>query len=227
MSKVSSAKTKGHLTKKELKQDNLVKLAYEAEHFYLKHQKWVIGAVVGVLVIVFAVIVVRKTMESSKLEASYQLTMAKMNYGANKLEDARTAFLRIAANEGGATAGEAKYFLARINFDQGKFQQAADDFKLYLKDYRVDDELDCAAMAGLAASYEALDKQEEAAKLYNEIADKYPNVQFAPQALWEASRIYLKLNQNDVALKSLERIKAKYAESAVMGQAKKVLESLE
>jgi TolA-binding protein len=227
MSKVSSAKTKGHLTKKELKQDKLVKLAYQAEHFYLQHQKWVIGAIVGVLVIVFGVIIVRKTMESSKLEAAYTLTMAKMNYGSNKLEDARTAFQRIVTTGSTATAGEAKYFLGRINFDQGKYSEAADDFKAYLKQYSIDDELDCAAMSGLAAAYEALNKPEDAAKTYLEVADKYPNVQYAPEAIWEASRIYMKLNQNDNALKALERIRAKYPESTTMGQAKKALETLE
>jgi TolA-binding protein len=227
MSKVTAAKTKGRLTKQELKQDRLVKLAYQTEHFYLQHQKWVIGAAIGVLAIVLGVVIVRKTIESNKLEAAYTLTMAKMNYGSSRLDEAKASFQRIVTNQGGATAAEAKYFLARIAFDQGNYTQASDEFKAYLKDFSGDDELDCAAMSGLASTYEALNNPEEAAKTFLQVAEKFPNNPYAAEALWEASRIYIKLNQTDNAQKALLKIRDNYSTSSVMGQVRRSLEALQ
>jgi TolA-binding protein len=226
MAKAISSKAKGHLTKKELKQDKLVELTYKLEQFYLLHQKWVITAIVAVVVIVAGVILVRKTMESNRLQESYQLTMAKMNYGAGKMADAKSAFERIVSSQGGRAAGEAKYFLGRIAFDQGNYSDALTAFSSYLKDYNVDDEIDCAAMAGLAACYEAQNKPEDAAKTYQQIAEKFPQNTYAPQALWEASRVYLSMNQKDSAIKALQTIREKYSESAVAPQAKRELDNI-
>jgi TolA-binding protein len=226
MAKAISSKSSGKLTKKELKQDKLVELTYKLEKFYLEHQKWVIAAVVAVVVIVAGVILIRKTMESSRLQESYQLTLAKMNYGAGKTDEARDAFQRIVSSQSGRAAGEARYFLGRIAYDKGNFADAATAFSAYIKDFASDDEMECAAMAGLAGCYEAQNKTEDAAKTYMEIAVKFPQSSFAAQALWEASRVYMSINQNDAAKKALQTIRDKYNESILSPQAKRMLENL-
>ncbi|HEY3294247.1 MAG TPA: tetratricopeptide repeat protein [bacterium] len=226
MSKVTSAKTKGRLTKKELKQDKLVEFTYKAEAFYATHQRLVLGVVGGVVVVILGVILLRHTIQNARLEESYDLTIAKMQFGSGKYEDARTAFQKV-IGEGGSAAGEAKYFLARIAFEKGNFTQAADEFKGYLKDFSVDDQMDCAAMAGLAATYEAQGNDSEAAKVYEETAEKYSKNVYASQALYQASRIYLKLGQKDKAVHDLQQIRDKYAEASITPQAKRDLDNLE
>ncbi|RPH92593.1 hypothetical protein EHM69_12420, partial [candidate division KSB1 bacterium] len=174
MNKAISQKTKGKLTKKELKQDKLVELAYKMEHLYYKYQKWVLSAAGAILVIVVAAFLINRTMKSNRIEQSYQLTMAKMQYSAEQLDAAKEAFRRLVTSGSGTMAGEAKYFLGRIAFEQSNFSQAADEFSGYVKDFSGTPELDCAAMAGLAASYEAMGKPEDAAKAYLKIAEDYP-----------------------------------------------------
>jgi TolA-binding protein len=221
------SKSKGHLTKKELKQDKLVELTYKLEQYYRDHQKIVLSVAAAVVIIILGVVLVRKSVQSTRLQSSYQLTLAKMDYGSGRLPEAKDGFQRIVSTESGRYAGEAKYFLGRIAFDQNNYAQAVTDFTTYLKDFAVDDQLDCAAMSGLAAAYEAQGKNEDAVKTYTQIAEKYPQNTYAPQALWEASRVYLSLNQTDSAIKALQQIRDKYSESAVAAQAKRQLDNLQ
>ena len=226
MSKVTSAKTKGRLTKKEMKQDKLVEFAYKAEAFYAQHKNLVLGVAGAILVVIVGVVLLRNTMQSARLEESYDLTIAKMQFGAGKMDDSKPGFQKV-VGEGGAAAGEAKYFLGRIAYEKGNYSQAADEFKAYLKDFSVDDQLDCAAMAGLAASTEGLGNDQEAAKLYEEAADKYSRNVYAPQALYQASRIYLRINQKDKAIHDLQMIRDKFPESSITAQAKRDLDNLD
>jgi len=95
MSKATSAKTKGRLTKKELKQDKLVEFAYKAEAYYNEHQRLVLGVIGAVVVVIVAVVLLRHTMQSARLEESYDLTLAKMEYGAGKLDEAKPGFQKV------------------------------------------------------------------------------------------------------------------------------------
>lgn len=226
MSKVSSVKSKGKLTKKDLKQDKLVEYAYKAEHFYAEHQKVILGIAAAVALVVLAIIVIRKTMESNRMDRSYQLTLAKMDYGSGRLDQAQGKFQQAVTTLSGSPAGEAKYFLGRIAFEKGDFAGAAREFEEYVKNHSVDKQMDVAAVAGLAASMEAQQKFEDAAAYYMEAAGQYPQTAFAPQALWEAHRIYLNINQKDKALIALRTIRDKYPEATITPQAKRQLELL-
>jgi len=227
MAKTSITKPRGHLTKKELKQDKLVDFAYKAERFYLQNQRLVLGIAVGILIVVLAVVFIRKTTRSSRMEESYQLMMAKIAYSGGRADEAADAFRKIVSSLGGNAAAQAKFYLGRIAYDKENYSQAAEEFQSYLKDHTGDDEMDAAVMSGLAASYEALDRQTEAAQLYVEISDKYPKSAYSPQALLEAGRVYHKLNQNDKAVNVYRAVTEKYPESHAVSTAKRELAKLE
>jgi TolA-binding protein len=224
MSKVSSAKTRGRLTKKELKQDKLVEFTVMAEKFYAERKNLVLGLAAAIVVVIVGIIVLRNTFQSARLEKSYDLTLAKMQYGAGKLDEAKPGFEKV-MREGGSAAAEAKYFLGRIAFEKGNFTQAAEEFKDFLKNYSSDEELDCAASSGLAATYEAQGNDAEAAKAFEDIGMKYPRNSYATQALYQASRLYIKLNEKDKAIHVLETIRDKYPESSIVAQVRRDLEN--
>jgi TolA-binding protein len=226
MAQTTHQKTKGKLTKKELKQDRLVQLTYKVESFYLRYQKWVMSVAVGIIVVVVAALLVSRATKSSRLEDSYQLTMAKMQMDGEQLPQARDALTRLVSSAGSKVAGEAKFLIGRIAFQQGNYSEAADLFSAYLKDFSVDAEMDCAAMMGLGASYNATGKREEAAQTYADAAKAHPKESCAAQALWEASRIYLDLKQKDKAMAMLSTIRDSYRESAVAPQALRDLDAL-
>jgi TolA-binding protein len=228
MAKATATKPKGHLTKKELKQDKLVQFAYKAEQFYLNNQKWVLGVAFGILAVVVVGVLIHRSVKSGRMQQSYQLTMAKMSYGMGQLDDAKNEFEQLVSAFGSSAAGgEARYFLGRIAFEQGNYSQAIDEFTRCRKEYSLDDKLECATLAGLAASYESIGKKEDAAKTYGEVADSYPQNAYSAQALMEASRIYLDLNQNDKAIEVLKRLREEYPESVWASQAKRQLDALE
>jgi TolA-binding protein len=226
MAQTTHQKTKGKLSKKEMKQDKLVRLTYEVEHFYFQHQKWVMSVAVGIIVVVVAALLINRATKASRLEDSYQLTMAKLQIDADQLPQARDALSRLVSSAGSKVAGEAKFLTGRIAFQQGNYSEAADLFSAYLKEFSVDAELDCAAMMGLAACYHAMGKLEEAAQAYADAAKAHPKESCASQALWEASRIYLDLNQRDKASATLATIRDSYRESAVAPQASRELDAL-
>jgi len=226
MAHIASSKSKGKLSKKELKQDRLVELAYKLERFYFQHQKWVVSVAVGIIVIVVAALLVSRATKASRLEDSYQLTMAKMQMDANQLDQARDALNRLVSSAGPSTAGEAKFLTGRIAFEQGNFSEAADIFTAYLKEFSTDNEMDCAALMGLAASYQAMSKLEEAATTFADAAKRFPKESCAPQALWEASRLYLDLKQKDNAMVMLRTLRDSYGESSLAAQAARELDAL-
>ncbi len=226
MAKAIAAKTKGKLTKKELKQDKLVEFTFRAETFYHKNKTWVIGALSALAVIVLAVVFYNSSQKSSRLEQSYQLTMAKMNYGSGKLEEAKQGFQTVKTQFSGNVAGEAQYFLGRIDFEQGDYPAAENEFSTYLKDYSVDNALDAASLSGLAAAQEAQGKLDQALETYTKVADKYSSVAFAPQALQNVARLAQKLDQPDKAKQALQRIVDNYPESMSVQQARKDLDAL-
>jgi hypothetical protein len=75
MPKTVSQKTKGKLSKKELKQDKLVEFAYKAERYYHEHQKLVFG-IVGAIV----VILVHKRSFESLLALAIQESQPPTHY---------------------------------------------------------------------------------------------------------------------------------------------------
>lgn len=226
MAKAIAAKTKGKLTKKELKQDKLVEFTFKAETFYHRNKTWVIGAFSALVVVVLAFVFYGSSQKSAQLEQSYQLTMAKMEYGSGKLEEAKQGFQAVKAQFSGRTAGEAQYFLGRIAFEQGDYPAAENDFSAYLKDYSVDNALDAAALSGLAAAQEAQGKLDQAIETYAKVADKYSSLAFAPQALQNVARLAQKLDQPDKTQKALQRIVDNYPESMAVQQARKDLDAL-
>lgn len=226
MSTTSSSKTKGKLTKKELKQDKLVQLAYKVEHLYIRYQKWVVAVAAGIVIVVLATILLNRSSKSALREQSYQLTMAKVQMDGGKYDVAMDALNRLVSSAGGAIAGEAKFLTAKIAYEQNNYSQAADLFSAYLNDFSVDDELDCAATMGLAASYQAMGKTEDAAKTYEESAKKYPNSDCAPFSLWEAYKLYNNLKQKDKAEAMLLTIRDSYSQSTIAPQAKRELDQL-
>ena len=67
-------------------------MTVDLEKFYVEHQKLVLSVAVAVLVVIAGVILVRKSIESSRLEAAYKVTMAKASFGTGRMDEAASAF---------------------------------------------------------------------------------------------------------------------------------------
>jgi TolA-binding protein len=227
MTKAISAKSRGKISKKELKQDKLVEFTVKVEAFYNRHKNWVISVLTAVLVIVAAVVLIGKSQKSARMEESFQLTMAKMKYGSGQLDDANQDFQKILTDYSGRPAGEAQYFIARIAFEKGDFASAESGFEAYLKNYSVDPAMNAAALSGYAASQEAEGNLEGAMQSYQRLAQEYPSNAYAPQSLLEVSRLAQALGKDEESTQALRKILDKYSESTAVQQARKDLDNLE
>lgn len=223
----TKAAARGHLSKKELKQDKLVEWTYRLENLYHEKKNLVLGIGVGILVAIAAVILISRSMQSAKVEQSFDLSVAKTAYGLGNMEQAKSGFESVVSKHSGAAAGEANYFLGRIAFEQGDLATAQSRFEAYLKDSAVDRFMDASAWSGLAAVKEAQSDLAGAAAAYEKIAKDFADLPCAAQSLAEASRIYLKQNQKDKAISALQTLRAKYPESTLAAQAKRDLDNLQ
>jgi len=214
------------LTKEELKHDTLVETAVKVEGFYETHKQTVWMAAGGLVALIVGIMALQGWMGSSANEESFALMQAKTAYGQRNLADAQAKFQQVQTNYGGETAADAQYYLGRIKFDQGDFSGAMMDFEACLKNYSPDEATAEGALAGIAGVLEATGRLDEAASKYVEVADKYSESAFAPEALTQAARVYLKLNQNDKALAALDRIVKDYPESQAFQKAKTQAEQL-
>ena len=223
MAKAIRAKGAGKLTKKELREDTFVSAASKVEHFYHENQNRVLGIIVVVIILIAGGVFLQRMSTESRMIESYDLTVAKMAYGQGQYAAARPALENVINEYSGEVAAEAKYYLARIEFEQGNFTEAETVFREYQQSFSGDDYTNCAVIAGLAASLEAQQKYEEAAATYEEAAAKYTQLPYAPESLLQASRVYMHINQEDNAERVLNKLIEDYPESTSASKAKQDL----
>lgn len=121
-------------------------------------------------------------------------------------------------------ANLANYYAGFICLKQGKFQLAA----YYLEDFKSGDELiQARAFSLMGDAYMEQKKYEEAASYYSKAAEHKPNKYFTPTYLMKAALAYEKLNQNDKAIKSYQRIIDEYFDSSDYQNARKYKARLE
>ncbi len=227
MAKAFKAKGAGKLTKKELREDKLVSFASKMERVYQENQSKVLGIVVVVVILIAGGIFLQQMSSESRMIESYDLTIAKMAYGQEQYDPARTGLEKVISQYSGEVAAEAKYYLARIEYEEGKYAEAEASFREYQQSFAGDDYTNCAAISGLAASLEAQQKLEEAAATYEEAATRYPNISYAPEALVQAARLYVSINQEDNEARVLSLLVDKYPDSFSATKAKQDLERLQ
>ncbi|MBU0691753.1 tetratricopeptide repeat protein [bacterium] len=227
MAKAIRAKGAGKLTKKELREDKLVGYASKVERFYHENQNRVLGIVVVLVILIAGGIFLQRMSSESRMIESYDLTIAKMAFGQEQYDAARVGLEKVISEYSGEVAAEAKYYLSRIDFEQGKYTEAEAGFREYQQSFSGDDNTNCAAVAGLAASLEAQKKFEEAAATFEEAVQRFPKLAFAPEALVQAARIYMYINQNDNAARVLAELIEKYPDSNSAAKAKQDLDQLQ
>jgi TolA-binding protein len=226
MAKALSARGR-KLTKKELREDKLVSFAAKAEHFYNENKNRVLGTVVVIVVLIAGGIFIQKMSSGSRMTESYDLTVAKMAFGQQQYDQARGGLESVLANYSGDVAAEAKYYLARIDFEQGNYALAETGFRDYMNSFSGNEYTNCAAEAGLAASLEAQQKFAEAASGYEVIAGHFPKLPYAAEALVEAGRLYMQIKQDDSAIRVLQKLVKDYPLSASVAKAKQDLDRLQ
>jgi TolA-binding protein len=108
---------------------------------------------------------------------------------------------------GGTQSGKAALLLyGDVRYAQEQFQEAEQYYRRALDQFEGDPMLGDAARRGLAASLEALNRYEEAAGVYLELADNAPNRILEAEMLMGAARNRLNAGQDQEAIDLYERV---------------------
>jgi len=222
------AREQKKLSKKELKQDPLMKSISKAQVWLELHGKQLaygLGAVLVVLLIAYFVVSSDQAADDESMAAIAQL-QSEPNI-LNDTEILSQRLLEISEDYKGTIGGsEALYNLAQLTLGERQYEEALEYFEEYAHTYKNEYMLTTAALAGQATSLENLNRWDEAAVIYERIASNKKAPQARPNALLSAGRCYLKAGQPEKAKGLFEAVVADYDDVAINKSAKRELARL-
>ena len=202
-----------------------------AESWLEQNPKIVVGVAAAILIIVGGYFAFNYYKNSQNDLAQKEMFQAVYYFEADSLDKAlngdgnNLGFLEIIDEYGVTDAANLANFYAGVSYlKQGKFELA----RLYLEDFNATDLLIQARAYGLVGdSYMEEKKYDDAAKYYNKAANYKPNKYFSPSYLMKEALAYEKLNQNDKARETYDKIINLYWESSEYQNARKFKARLE
>jgi outer membrane protein assembly factor BamD (BamD/ComL family) len=152
----------------------------------------------------------------NEAEAAATEALYKIQTTASKPEAApgAQAFLRVATAHLGTSAGaQAALLGAEALFRESKFAEAKTQFESFQRAY-PDHPMAPAAVLGIAACLDALDKTNETLTAYQDVVNRYPGSVVASQAKLGLARLYQAKGDLAQALKIYEELARPTASSA-------------
>lgn len=197
--------------------DVLAEQFSKTEEYINKNKKLLIGIGAAVALLIAGFFGYRYYNQEQNLEGQTQMFQAIYYFEQDSLKLAlngdgnNLGFVDIADEYSGTDAGNLANYYAGISYlKQGKYELAT----LYLKDFDSDDLLVQAKSYSLIGdAYMELKEFENAAEYYNKAANYKPNKYFTPQYLIKEALAYEKLNANDKAKNTYDKIINEYPNS--------------
>lgn len=233
-----------HISRKELKQDEIRETLAHGAEAVLTHQRatWMIAGLV--IVVLGAVFGWRMWSERQTLKAAAMLDAATKVYEArirapgepeqpgeltyvaekNKYEDAAKKFAEVAGQYGRTRPGLMARYYAALSLEKlGRWDEA----QKWLREMEGSGDAEFAALARfkLADTFEHTGKPEQAAALYRQLIDKPAALVPKPLAMLALADNLSKRSPAE-AQKLYEQIKKDYPESTIADQAERALENL-
>jgi len=207
------------ITKKELKQDQLITTYVKATEFFRNNRKFVSGTLTGLVIAIIVVVAYLNNRHSDNLNAATELSQVLdlFDGGAYQVaingDPARniTGLKLIVSKYGSSETGEqAKIYLADCYYYLGDYDNALK----YFKDYDGSDKLlEASADAGMAQVYEIKGDYENSAKYYDRAASRDSKNFLTAQYLIGAARDYIKIGKKDRAVDLLTRVQKNFPNS--------------
>lgn len=190
-----------------------------SETFLLKYKNIILGAVVGVVVVVCAVVGYQHFIsEPKELKASEALFkgqeyFSNSNYDVALKGDSLgyAGFLKIAAEFGGTDAGNLAMAYAGLSYAQlGQYEEAVK----CLNSFSADDYLVAPALIGTMGNcYAQLGQLDKAAAMLLKAADKANSTSLSPIYLIQAGQLLEKLGKKSEAIAAYRQLKQDYPNS--------------
>ena len=224
---------KKKISRKEIKQDQLVTFYYKVVAFYEQFKKNIFIVAGSLAIVIVAFILFRNAKKTSNEAASYELSQIIKVYEAGAYQDAIEGrpgskikgLKKIVEDHGSTEVGEAsKIFLANSYYALKKYDDA---LKQYEDFGGSNNYLKAAAYAGEAACQEAKGSLEKAADLYLKASKVSSSNVLNPQYLINAGINYLSAGKTDDAKDAFLKVKRDYAKSAYSRDVERYLTQVE
>ncbi len=210
---------KKKISKREIKQDQLVTRAMQAEAWALEHKQILTYAGFALVALIVIAVVWTDRRSAAETEATTRLAKVLPIYDQGNLQQAiegapaeGTFGLQSIVDEyGGTDAGNmARLYLANAYTQQGKYAEA---LELY-QDISADDRLvSSGALAGAARCHEQLKAYAEAAAEYERAASSDPKNPLAADRLLAAAANYKRAGKSAEAVAVIATLRTKYPTS--------------
>jgi len=207
-------KAQKKLTKKEIKEDKFVEATMQARAYVEDNYKQV-SIITATVFIIFLLIMgynyvnTQTSERSSTLLGQAQLEYQNMNY-----TKARVLLDRLEAEYLGTDAADqGLLLLANLNYQQSKYQEAAESYLAFTDSYNGSDILVASGYAGYAACQEKKSNFADAAQFYLKAQKADPGFVEASNYLYLAALNFVSIEDFSAARQALDKIIADYPES--------------
>ena len=220
---------KKKISKREIKEDKLVSAYFEATSWYQENKKTVSSVFTGLVVVVFAAVVIRNNITGNNEKATSEFAKVMKYYDDGNYEAAISGVpqenirgLQAVVNDYGSShaGGFAKFYLANAYFATGNFDKALEQ---YLDVSVSDDLVQSSAFAGAGACYEAKGNSADAARYYEKAAMIGKGNTQAAEHLHHAAMNFAAAGNKTRAVELLKKIKKDYPTSSVAREVEKYI----
>lgn len=184
------------LRRKQLKEDKFVESIFSTRLFFSRHVKLLIFLGIAVAATVAITTFIISHRRSMNRKASMLFMEAR---GAD-------AFLEIYHTYQRSTVAPiALYEAAKVLYVDGRYGEAGENFRLFIRDY-PDHSLVSEALNSVGYCLEAEGHVLQAAETYRNVAEEYAGSAIAPDALINSARCYRLAGRDGEARKQYERV---------------------
>ena len=214
---------KKKISKKEIKQDELLNVYVKASSFYYENKRYVSYAITGLVVVIAATLIFINNRRASNEKAATELGRV---YGVYDQAQSPAQFQQaidgqrergimglkaIVENYGNTESGEiARLYLANAYYNLGKYDESMQQYESFSSGNKL---LEASAQSGLASCHEAKGEYAKAAASYEKAAGMVSNQINTPEYLTAAARCYGKAGDKEKAIALLKRLKTEYPTS--------------
>lgn len=216
-------KPRKKITRKELKQDQLVTTYFKVVEYLKNNRRLVSGTITGIVIAAIVVVIYLNNRRSQNAEATTELAQVLQMFDGGAYQVAIngdpahniTGLKSIVDNYGSSEAGErAKVYLGDCYYYLGDYDNALK----YFKDYDGSDRLlEASALAGVAEVYETKNDYAKAGEYFERAAARDSKNFLAPQYLVGAARDYIKAGKKERAIDLLTRVQRDFPNSPYAG----------
>lgn len=207
--------------KKEVKEDKFVKMSMQAKNIVEENYSTVLSVVAGIFIVIAGISFLSYINTEKSEKANALLGQAQLEFQNYNYTKARQFIDRLLEEyDGKNAAAQGQFLLANLDFQDGKYEDAKENFYEFINSYSDSEILLASGYAGYAACLEHEGNIEEAAEYYEKAWKKAPGFVEAANYIYLAGINYAVFGNTDKAAELFQVIIDDFEDSERLKDAK-------